>query len=340
MIKAQRTTSFKSRLFLGVATFSILASSFLPTKAYAEGLALKITPSTIKIKAQTPSDLRAPFIIENQSDQSIRLKLAYKLFDPTLSQEGKVSYIDNPGSANDIFNYVYVVDTDNARVNSLDLGPKQQKQLQLRVQLPQNQASRDYYFSLIFFHDVTQQTDQNSTISDKKDQHTITTIQGGLGANVLLAVGNQETAQGYIEDFSTPWYKQSGPVPFAIKVKNTGIHYIAPKGNILIKNIFGQAVGRVDIPETPILAGTSRSLFDETQIARTIQETTEPKVEWKENFLFGIYSAQINLAMSEDGPINSQTIRFMVFPTHLLLGLIFIIALAILIYKRVKKKLR
>ncbi len=339
MTQIRLTTSYKKILVLSLSTVSLISSSIFPFQAHAEGIGLKITPSTIKIKAQTPSDLRAPFVLENQSDQSIRLKLAYKLFDPAMSQEGKVTFLDNPASANDIFSYVYVIDTDNTRVTTLDLGPKQQKQLQLRVQLPQNQTARDYYFSLIFFHDLTPQTDQNSTIRDKKDQHSITTIQGGLGTNVLLSVGTPETAQGYIEEFSTPWYKQSGPVPFSVKVKNTGIHYIAPKGNILIKNVFGQAVGRVDIPETPILAGTTRSLFDESQIARTIQETTEPKVEWKEKFLLGIYSAQINLAMSDEGPINTQTIRFMVFPTHLLLGFIFLLALVFFIYKRVKKKL-
>jgi hypothetical protein len=314
-------------------------AALFPNLAHAEGISLKVNPSVLQMRTQVPSDVRAPFIIENQSNQSVKLKIGYKLFDPTKSQDGKVVFLDDPGSYSEIFNYIQVLDTDNTAINSLDLGPKQQKQLQVRVILPQNHPSADHYFSLVFLHEITPQTDQNSTVRDRKDQHTITTIQGGIAANVLLAVGQSETAQGYIEEFSSPIYLQSGPVAFSLKVKNTGLHYINPKGTITIKNVFGQRVGKVEIPSTAILAGTTRSLLDSNQLLQAAQPSPDAKAVWSEKFLLGLYSAELNIAMAAEGPTYNQTIRFFAFPVHIALGILLIITMAVVIYIKVKKRI-
>lgn len=304
--------------------------------AHAEELSLKVNPSVLQISTQSSSDVRAPFLIENQSDQPIRLRIGYKLLDPEKSKEGKVVFLSEPGAKESIFEHVEVVDAESTAINSLQLGPKQQKQLQVRVQIPENQPSADYYFSLIFIHDITAQTDQNSTVKDRKDQHTISTVQGGIGTNVLLAVGAPETAQGLIEEFSTPLYMQSGPVPITLRVKNSGLHYIRPQGTIMIKNIFGQTVGKVEIPATTVLAGTSRHLLDKDQLT---SQAIEAKALWNERFLLGFYSATLSISMAEAGPSYSQTVRFFAFPLHVLLGLIAVITLGAMIYIRVKKKL-
>jgi hypothetical protein len=317
----------------------VMFFSALPQIVLAEGVSLQVNPSVLQIRAHTSSEVSAPFVIQNQSDKSIKLKLGYKLFDPSKSQNGKVEFLSEPGAKESIFEYIQVVDTNNTPINSLDLGPKQQKQLSVKVNLPENQPSADYYFSLIFLHDITPQTDQNSTLRDRKDQHTITNIQGGIATNVLLAVGAPETAQGYIEEFSTPLYLQSGPVPFTINVKNTGLHFINPKGTIMIRNIFGQTVGKVEIPTTAVLAGTTRSLLDRDQLMKAIKDETTPKAIWPERFLLGFYSANINIAMAPEGPFYNQTVRFFAFPLHILLGLIVVITLIVSIYIRVKKKL-
>jgi hypothetical protein len=338
------TTKLLSSTNLKVKTIPLLLLPFFvfgfPQPVRAEGVSLKVNPSVLQIRAQSDTEVRAPLFIQNQSDQSVKLRLGYKLFNPDKSKEGKVEFLAEPGSKEAIFEHVQVVDMTDTPLNTLDLGPKQQKQLQVLVDLPENQPAGDYYFSLIFLHDITPQTDQNSTISDRKDQHTITTIQGGIGANVLLAIGPSEMAQGYIEEFSTPIYLQSGPVPFNVKVKNTGMHYINPKGTIMIKNIFGQTVGKVELPKTSVLAGTTRTLLDQEQLSNTVTDEKDMKAIWSESFLLGIYSATLNITMADEGPSYSQTVRFFAFPLHILLGLIAVIGLSIIVYIRVKKKLR
>ncbi|MBA3724056.1 MAG: hypothetical protein H0W89_04160 [Candidatus Levybacteria bacterium] len=314
-------------------------SSLISQKVHAEGISVKMSPSLIQIKTQAPNSIQAPIIVENLSNQSVTFKIRYRLINPAASQNGKVVFMDDANATADIFQYIDIIDIQNNAIDTLDLGPKQQKQLQVRVNLPPNHPSADYYFSLILAHDVTQQSDQNSTISNKKDQRTIATIQGGIATNVLLAIGAPETAQGYIEEFSTPLYRQDGPVPFTLQVKNTGLHYISPKGLILIKNIFGQTIGRVEIPASAILAGTTRSLLDKKQLTEAINQQDKSAVIWPERFLFGFYSADLSISMAEEGPFYNQTIRFMAFPIYIILGFFFTIALCAVIYKRVKKKI-
>ncbi len=310
-------------------------------KAHAEGISLKVSPSVIQIRAQSPSDVRAPFIIENQSNQSVTLKIGYKLFNSANSQEGAIVFLNDSetSSSSDkkIFEKMQILDADDSPIDSLDLGPKQQKKLQLQILLPKDEPSADYYFTLVFLHSIPSIIDQNNIKRDKKDQKSIASLQGGIGLNVLLAVGDLETPQGSINEFSTDWYRQSGPVSFTVQVKNNGLHYINPSGMILIKNIFGQTVGRVDIPPTVILKNTTRSLVDGRQIASTSLAT---QATWPEKFLLGLYSANISIAMSADGPVYNRTVRFAAFPLEPLAAFIVIVVVLSIFYLRVKKKIR
>lgn len=317
----------------------VFFSGLVSSPVDAEGISLKIVPSVLQIRTQSPADLRAPFVIENQDDRSIKLKLGYKLINAAKSQEGKIVYLEDQTKGNEIFKYIEVIDSENNAIDSLELGPGQQKQLQIRANIPANQPSRDHYFSLIFLHDIAPITDQNSTKKDRKDQHTISTVQGGIATNVLLAVGSPETAQGYIDTFSSPIYMQSGPVPFTVKVKNDGLHYINPKGTIMIKNLFGQTVGKVELPQTTVLAGTTRSLLDKDQLSKVVSGNPESRAVWTEKFLLGLYSAELKIAMAAEGPVYNQTIQFFAFPLHLAIGLVVALVLASSIYVRVKKKI-
>ncbi|MGH7203571.1 MAG: hypothetical protein ACREHC_03975 [Candidatus Levyibacteriota bacterium] len=331
----------KCILFLSL--FFILYSLFLP-KAYADGTQLKISPSIIRIQAQPPADIHAPFTIENQSDESVSLKIGYKLFDSANSRTGTISFLKNgqsiPAQDSSFFSKVQVIDTDNFSHDTIELGPKQKKQLMLRITLPQGQSTTDYYFSLIFLENITQ-LDQYDTEVAKKQQPSAITLQSGIGLNVLLAVGPKEEPQATLDTYATPLLRQAGPVPFLLTVDNGGTHFINPSGTITIKNIFGQTVGKVAIKNSVILAGTSRT-FTSTEnpdTASNEQLLADSTIIWPEKFLLGLYTATINLSLSDDGPITTRTIHFMAFPLIFIVGFLIAILLLLFIYWRVKKKI-
>ena len=345
--------STKSKLLRNI-TISIIVvfltscvSFFTSPKVYANSVNIKVTPSQFRIEAKPPADVRAPFTIENQSDTSVSFVIGYKLFRSDRSEDGKVSFLQEGEQLptqqdHHIFDKMQIVDQDNYSHNTIELGPKQKERLQLRIRLPKDEPNGDYYFTLLFISQADQQ-DQNTSKDNKKDITSSSTIQSGAGINVLLAVGDKTAPQGIIETFSTPWLRQAGPVPFALTIQNNGMHYIAPKGQIVIKNMFGQAVGKVTIPQTVILSGMSRKIVGspDTKSTSDLQKAAvQGQIAWPETFLLGLYTATLTMNMSENGPFYSRTIHFVAFPTGFLLGLAVVILLSLFIYVRIQRKLR
>lgn len=309
--------------------------SALSSPAFAENLSLSINPSIFHIEALAPTDARAPFTISNHGDEEIDLKILIKPFRPSALENGQIEY--QTGINPPIFKKITVID-GNFAVDSITLGPQQEKKLEIRVLVPEKEKDADYYFSVIFLS--SPKPPKNTSKVDEKNNFS--TAQGGIATNVLLTIGANDQSQGLLEEFSAPFYIESGPVPFTVRVKNTGKHFISPKGVILIKNMYGQTIGRVDIPSTNILTGTTRSLIDIEQAATNAAQTksSSPKALWQEKFLLGFYRADLSISLSDKGPIYTRAINFVAFPLKLLLGIIISVILILIIYFRVKKRLQ
>jgi hypothetical protein len=263
-------------------------------------------------------------------------------FKPDPANDGKVQYVE--GNNPKLLQRVQIIDSGYA-ISTLELGPKQTKNLQLRVQMQPGEPITDYYFSVIFLTSKElpkQDTGSNASV--------ISTIEQGIALNVLVGSGPKELPNAAIAEYSTPSsYIDSGPVAFTVKIRNNGPHFVTPKGVILIKNIFGQTVGRVDLQNTNILAGTTRSMLG-TPYQPSAKTADSPTVDnpdvlssisvWPEKFLLGLYTADLSLALSADGPVFNQTIRFIAFPSKLLLILGIIAVIILLISLRVRKKIK
>lgn len=322
----------------------LLISLFIPSSALADSISLKISPSVIRIEAKPPADVWTPFTIENFSNQPISFKIGYKAFNPQLSSNGNVVFIPDgqqiPGADRNIFDKMQVIDDENVSHDTLELGPQQQERLRLRILLPQNEPSSDYYFSLIFLENMNE-TNQNTLNDNIEDQKSFSTIQTGIGLNVILAVGDNETPNGSIQTYSAPVFSNDGPIPFTLKIANLGQHFIVPAGYIYIKNMFGQTVGKVQVPSSIVLAGTTRTFDNSDNIATPDNnpQENEQVLMWPEKFLLGIYTANLTLTMSENGPLYVRSIRFFCFPVEQFLEILLIFIIVCYIFLRVKRKL-
>lgn len=342
--------------------------------AQAEGISLAVSPSLLQIEAIPPSDPQAPLILENQGDKSLNVQVLFKPFSSSNKEDGEIVYFtDNqiPDRYKKIFPKIYI--TDNGIITrDFELGPKQKKNLELKLSIPKNESSSDYYFSVIFIarHSLGEgglarrsesggspipqsQTQKDEAVGISPDQmnppaggQNFSSINAGIAVNVLLSIGPSEEPHGFIEEFSTPAYLQSGPVPFTVRIKNTGPRFFAPKGIIFIKNMFGQTIGRIDLESRNILAGTIRSLTD-TQTASTSSnfsplnsDLSFQKALWPEGFLLGPYTATLNLSLSDKGPIYNRSIIFLALPIQFIIALIAALLLTIIIFLRVRYRLK
>ncbi len=327
------------KLSIGLVSFTLLSFA-LPQQTFAQGASLKISPSLFRIEAKPPADVWTPFMIQNQSDQPISLKIGYKAFEPFGSSNGNAVFLQDgqtiAGQDKKIFDKMQVVDDQNISHDSIDLGPGQKIRLRLRILLPANEPPSDYYFSLIFLQ-APSQVDQNILNVNIEDQKSFSTLQAGLGTTVLLAVGDKEAPNGSIQTFTAPWFANDGPVPFTLSVHNSGTHFIIPHGKILIKNVFGQIIGKVIVPPSTILSGTERTFISAHLPAS--EKNTPHGLLWNEKLLLGIYTATLTLALSDNGPVYVRSIQFIAFPFAILLELLLALALIWYIFLRVKRKI-
>lgn len=323
-------------LLVFVITLNSYFSPLIFKKAYADELNLKIQPSNLTIDAKTSADIRAPFTLTNEGLTSVTVNVLLKTFRGPGDDTGKVIYTNSQLSSDEetdsFLKQVQILD-DGFAVSSLTLGPKQQKQLQLRISLPQDSKTQDHYFSVIF---ITEQDTGVQALPDSQQQETISNAKIAITLPVLLAVNRGKDQTGFLDTFSGPFFIQTGPVPFTVRVENTGEHFIEARGVIFVKNMFGQIVGKIELPPTSILAGSTRSL---TSVYQPTSFSQPPKTYWSEKFLFGFYTATLALAMSPDQSLYTRSIYFVAFPVIGLVGILLFIALGFYLILRIKRKL-
>jgi hypothetical protein len=340
------TQSSIIKLCLMVSIF-VCILAFFPKNAWADGPSLKVSPSTLQIQAKPPADIWAPFTIENQSSQPIQLQIGYKPFNPLDSQNGNVTFLQDEqtvsGRDKKIFQKIQVIDDNNISRDTISLGPKQREHLRLRITLPVGEPTDDYYFSLIFL-EKSNQSNQKASKDSKKSQESYSNIQTGIGINVLLAIGEIETPQITIGNFTTAFFRDAGPVPFSLTIYNDGRHFVTPHGEIQIKNMFGQTVGEISLPSSVVLAGTGRTYTGNNAdtFANNFwgleDNSTSNQLVWQEHFLLGTYTATLYLS-SNNRPLYSKTINFFAFPLKPTLIILLVLFVILIIVHRVKIKL-
>lgn len=318
-VKCQiRKTNWKL-VFIG---YLILVFILAPS-ASAQELGVSIDPPILQIEASPPSFIKNPISITNQSHQSVTYSIflvPFKAkssingepeFDPTLIDEYK-----------NIFSKIQVSD-ENQPLTQITLAPKQKKDLSLSIRILRDEPPSDYYFSVVFISEAAGGQDKNSSIG----------ARAGIGTNVLLSIGPKSQSLGHIEEFSSPRFVTKGPVRFKLNIANESKHYITIKGNLLIKNVFGQTVGNIDLIPANILSGSNRLIESANNSDRR-----EPRILWDERFLLGVYRVDLALALSPDGPIFKRSIWFFAFPTEAVFGTILALVFLSAMIRRARKK--
>jgi hypothetical protein len=272
--------------------FLILLSFLMANQVNAQSFYVGVNPPILQIKAEPPANVLAPINVENLGSQTVELNMVVKPFNASDQENGQVRYIENvPDEYIELFDKIRVLDQDT-QINN--------------------------YFSLVF-------VSKEQALSES----TSTQNLGGIAINVLLSTG-KDRAKGVIQEFSAPLFVEKGPVPFTLRVKNTGEHYFAPQGRIVIKNLFGQVVENLELQPVNILSKSVRSVPS--------SEETENSL-WNEKLIVGPYIASLTLNLSENGPTLERQIGFIAFPGMTIVGAILSLLAILYLYSRVKRKI-
>ena len=304
----------ESKIFL-VFFISIFTLLLVHNPSNASGYSLSIYPTIIKIKANPPALVKTEVKIKNLSDYTVDLSYVLKPFVADDNNSGQVKYLLYPDYTSKNTNFLQRVRIleDGQTISKIILSPKQEKNLTLLIDIPKEGESIDYYFSLVF---LTQNQD--------KPDSSYSRIVQGIGTNVLVSI-NPQGYKAKIKDFSTSPFVSAGPIKFNVKVENMERNFINTTGYIIINNIFGQTVGKVDLAERNILAKSTARMSSKEK----------DDIIWPEMFLLGSYRAKLYVNY-ETYPTLFKEIRFIAIPTKQIIILTIIGILIIFIRKRAK----
>jgi hypothetical protein len=303
----------------------LLAYLLIIPYAHAQQVSLGVYPPIIQIDATPPTSIKTPLTIQNLSTDPVDVAIVLKPFGPANGNNGTVSYLPEGsgfgGTDNKITDRIQILDEDRV-VTSLTLAPQQQKTLTIHVGLPPQEPPSDYYFSIVFI-----------SKNDIPNTGSASIATGGIASNVLLSIGPKQKASGYIANFSAPVFVDHGPLSFSLLLHNDSPFFITPKGTAIIKNMFGQIVGKLKLLPVNILARSDRYLPDDASGSQT-------ELLWPEKALFGPYSITITTALTDDGPMFTQTRYFFAIPVQFIVGLIIAILIVVSIVLRVRYQLK
>lgn len=303
-----------------ILTFTFSLFTFHSAKVFAEAISLAIDPPILQINAIPPAIIRSPIIITNRGDSPVILRTSFKPFIASDREDGQIKYVKEELGLG-----VKLLEDSGEAVDEFELSPNQEKNLMLLIDIPRDSPASDHYFSIIFLTGKSSESNASSSES-----------RAGIASNVLLSVGEGKVT-GEVVQFSAPFFSEKGPVPFTVRVKNSSNHFINPKGEILIKNIFGQTIGRVDLAQVNILANSVRSIPD-VEYFNEENLPEEIAAYWPQEFILGPYKASLSIALSETGPLFKRSILLFAFPAKGLAAIIFGILMLTYITIKVRSK--
>lgn len=332
-----RFLNFSLTLF-GSLVLCLLGFLFIDQSSFAQGASLTIYPPVIEVQALPPSSPLVPITIQNNNENDITLKIALIPF----KQKGLNGDIElNPEAIDQGF-YKYFKDkiqflVDGKKTETITLAPLETKEVDLNINLQKGDPPGDYYYSIVFLTDNNSLSDTSSSL-----------LPVGIATNLLISIGPKDKAAGGISEFTTSFFKKSGPVEFKLKVHNASSHLVLPTGKLTIKNMLSQTVGEVNILPQFVLAGSDRYLVDSLQASpsaalkseiRNQKSEISNQVVWPETFLLGWYSATAKIQLEENGTILTANTYFFAFPLYFFFALTALIFIVISIYLRVRKKI-
>ncbi len=136
------------------------------------------------------------------------------------------------------------------------------------------------------------------------DARSGSVIISRIGTLFFITTPGKVELEGQLEQFSTTPEKKvynSGPINFAILFENAGSIHLNPYGAISITNMLGEEVGFVELDPWYALP----------------QSLRYREVEWGREFLFGRYTATLELNRGYNDIVDTSTVTFWVLPVHI-----------------------
>lgn len=198
---------------------------------------------------------------------------------------------------------------------------QERRQVPVKVSVPKNAEPGGHYATINFDSFVPQQQTSG-----------VTTVNARVGVVVLLTVsGDVRERVSIVGPIATKnWQPDALPTTFDLRLRNDGNVHVLPRGEIVIRDVFGRVVKRVPMQTGTLLPGTENNY----------------SATWEHGLVAGVYNAEAEItAGTQQTKLGPATKRFVVAPLVLIIPIgvvVLLLTIVVLVatYRRKRRKKR
>ena len=275
--------------------------AFQTVTAQQAGQGLEVTPPSQEILTDPGETLTFKAKVRNRSNNTLPIKVRVEDFT-AFGEQGQVELTEESSFS--------VKSWTKITPESFSLGPGEEREIIARVSVPDD-AAGGRYGSFVF------------GISGEERPGSAALSQE-IASLFLIRISGPVDERLSLTEFFAPRFSEFGPIPFSLKVKNSGNVYVKTYGLINVSDMFGRKVKDVVVYETNVFPGATR----------IIESTLDKKI------LIGKYTAiPILYYGSEQNQSLTASTTFYVFPLRIALILLLVVLVLFFGRKRIGKAL-
>jgi hypothetical protein len=278
--------------------------------------ALTLSPAKIEIDGDPGSVLSGVINLYNEQENTEIFYTSSENFEPG-DDSGTPRFIGAEGG----------LATWISTQESVSLNPQERAEVPFKIAIPAGTEPGGYFAALFFGNQPQSDAGQVS-------------IGGRIGVLILLRVNgdiseNGETTFGTKDNNN---FFDTTPVSFEYRFSNNGGDRVVPRGDIVIKNIFGTETATLKANEIDgsVLPGSGRRFTTVWGEENTFTFFEKIKHQMK-NFHFGYYTAHLNLGWGVSQQTSHNTTSFFMVPWQLLLIILALIGFVLFVLKKILK---
>ncbi|MDB5189054.1 MAG: exported protein of unknown function [Parcubacteria group bacterium] len=284
----------------------LLFAVSLPFHAHASAIGLTIQPVKISETMHAGDTVRGSIHLTNASDIPVSVDMSVQDFIP-LAGADTIQFVGRTEGVTSVRDWVTI---DAKGPFTFQRG--ESKDIPYTIVAPAN-AEPGGHFGVVFFKATSATTGETLKIGTQ------------VGMLVLVAIPGNHLQKGQILDFTTTKFIQQGPETFTMKFQNTGTVHFEPKGEIIIRNMFGAKVGSVPIEGQVVLPTSIKDL----------------KLTWNvKGILLGRYTASATVYDGEGTELTTKNVSFWAFPIWYGLGFIVVFGLLFMLLRFLKRRVK
>lgn len=281
-------------------------------------LALTISPVRLELGAYPGDLIKSQFLLINEEKETKTFCSSFENFQAK-GETGQPAFIpEKTGLA-----------TWFETASQVTLEPGEQRVVPFSIRVPED-AEPGGHFAAIFWGTCPSQEEGKPKVS----------IGAKIGMLVLLRVEGEVQEKGKLLEFSTENKKRFFshlPVSFFYRFENEGNVSLKPKGEIIVKSIFGGASVVLPVNEEGgnVLPKSIRKFQTEwnpKEIKTTEEGFFAGLKREKDNFAFGWYRAKLNLEYGTTKEKAQDSFSFFVIPWRILCLVILALVIMILLF--------